>query len=142
MAGQGRGGVNPLLVVLDGFRSPILVRSAHIALTVDHDQHTGQAVVAGPGFQVLEILGIMSLILEELIHELEALDAVLLAGKLREVKVGDLVCEQGAVQRPLGQRELEVADTSGDRSESLRCWELQAQQGSTCEARGEKRPTV
>ena len=109
MAAQGGGRVDPFLVILDGLVALLLVRGAHVAFAVDHDQDAGHTVVVGTGFQVLEVSRVVGLVLEELVDELDTLDAVLLAGDLGKIEVVDLLGEEGLVQRPLGQRDLECS---------------------------------
>jgi hypothetical protein len=70
-------------------------------------------VIVGSSFQFFQINRVVCLVLEELIDELGALDAVLVAGDLGKVEVRNLAREQGLVQRPFGQRELEVAIGTG-----------------------------
>jgi len=113
VAPQRRGGVDPCLVVLDGLGALHLVGGAQIALGVDHDQDAGDPVVVGPLLEILQIGGVPGLILEELVDELDGLDPVRLAGDNREVEVGQLPLEEGVIQRPLGQRDLEVANFAG-----------------------------
>ena len=113
VAAERRRGVDPLLVVLDGLRPLASSSGAQVALAVDHDQDAGDADVVGALLQVLEVGRVVGLVLEELVDELDPLDAVVLAGDLGEVEVVDLLGEQGLVQRPLGQRDLEVADLAG-----------------------------
>ena len=109
VAAQRRGGVNPFLVVLHGLVAIGLVRRAHVTLAVDHDQHAGHAVIVGPGLQILQVGRVVGLVLEELVDELRALDAVLLAGEPGKIEVRDLPGEEGLVQRPFRQRDLEIA---------------------------------
>ncbi len=82
----------------------------------------------------------MGLVLEKLVHELGAADAVLFAGEPGKVEVRDLTGEEGLVERPFGQRELEVAGLrgGGTRPASLSMRQPHAQQGSARQAGGEE----
>ena len=54
-----------------------------------------------------EVGGVVGLVLEELVDELNGLDAVVLAGGLGEVEVVELLGEQGLVEGPLGEGDAE-----------------------------------
>jgi len=116
VAAQHRGGVDPLLVALDGLRPLGRVGGAEVGLAVDHDQHARDALVGGPLPELLQIGLVAGLVVEELVDVLDRVDAEVLAGHAREVEVGAgraAGAEQVLVQRPLGQRDLEVADAAG-----------------------------
>src|SRR5690606_27990175 len=52
-----------------------------------------------------EVLLVLRLVLEELVHVLDRLDAET-ASRLREIEVVELLAKEGAVKRPLGKRDL------------------------------------
>src|SRR5262249_43676749 len=113
VAAEGRRRIDPLLVVLHRLVPLLLDLGAQITLIIDHDQNAGDAEILGARLQLLEVRRVMRLVLQELIDKFNALDPELLARDLGEVEVVDLLVLKLSVQRPLGQRDLEVADLPG-----------------------------
>ncbi len=147
MTPQHCRGVDPFLVVFDCLVASFLLGVAQVSLIVDHDEHARDPLVDGPFLQVFQVLGVLGFVLEKLVHEFDGFDPVSFAGDLGEVEVVDLVAEQLFVERPLGQRDLEVTDLAGFRfARRLPSRHVArspgAQESRACEAAFQKLPAI
>ena len=125
MAAEKPRRLDPTIVVLDGLRAFLRFWVAEPTFAVDHDQQALDAQIRGPLLHLAEIAAIFGLVLEELVDILDRLDPEVLLRGLGEVQIVELARTQRAVQRPLGERNLEDRFVPGRR-----------QGGSTGERRG------
>src|SRR5262249_14156225 len=107
VAAEEFGGLDPLVMVLDGGLAFLVVGGAEVALAVAHDQDAADAVVVAALLQLLQILLVAGLVLEELVDVLDGGDVIVLLRDGGEVEVGHLLAEEALVERPLRQRDLE-----------------------------------
>ena len=84
----------------------VFVRVAQAAFAVAHDEHAPHPFAVGARLHLAQVGRVLRPVHEELIHVLDGLD-VEAAGGLREVEVVELAAEEGRVERPFGQRDLE-----------------------------------
>ena len=141
MAAEELGGIDPFVVVLDSLGPLGVVFVAEGSFAVTHDEQHLHAQVVGPLLELGEVLFVLGLVLEKLVDELDGFDAVVLFRRFGEVEIVELLSEQGFVEGPLGERDLE------ERLSGLRFFlreNLRTRQGrKSCRSRGslEKRST-
>jgi hypothetical protein len=80
---------------------------AEVPFAVDHDEEALHPGVLAAPVELIEILLVLSLVLEELVHVLHGVDPELLLRHLGEVEVGHLAGAEGAVQGPLREGDVE-----------------------------------
>ena len=110
VAAEERRGVEPLQVVLHRLRALRFLRRSQVALAVAHDEQALHALARGPLLHFAEVGMVLRLVLEHLVHVLDAVDAHR-AGDLREFEIierlGAGALEEALVQRPLGEPDFE-----------------------------------
>ena len=94
------GGVDPLVVVLDGLGAFVGVGIAKTSFAIDHDQQTLHAVVVAALLQVCQVSSVFGFVFEKLIDVLNRFDPEFFFGDFGEVQVGDVLgfVSQGAMQ--------------------------------------------
>src|SRR5579859_4924597 len=107
MAPEKFRGFEPLHMILDGFRAARFLRVAEVALVIAHDQQDFDAEIVRAPFEIAEILLIPRMTLEEGIDQFNRVDAKIIFGDFRKIKVVKLATLQRVMQRPFSQRKLE-----------------------------------
>ena len=104
MAAQELGGLDPGKVVFDGTFALRGVGMAQRSFAVDHDQENLDVVVGRALLEVAQVLAIAGLILEELVHQFDRADAVVLPGRARKIEMIQLLREELLVEGPFRER--------------------------------------
>ena len=125
VAAEPLGRLDPWEVVLDRLCAGRGVGVAEIAQAVAHDEHVRHALVGGSLGQFGEVVGILRLVLEKLVHVFDGVDPELLLRSFRKVEIVELAGEERLVERPFGERDLEAGgrDRIDRRGEPGRCGE-------------------
>ena len=100
--------IDPAVVILHRLCARNPVGIAEATLAVAHDQQAAHVAVIAAFLQFGEIALIPRLVLEEGVDVLDSGDAEAVAGDDGEVEVRHLSRSQGAVERPLGEGDLET----------------------------------
>jgi len=83
-------------------------KKAKVALAVNHDQQALYAVIRRALLQVTEVCTVLGFVREKLVDVLDGVDAELFFRDFRKIGNGQLLfVADGAVERPLGKRNLE-----------------------------------
>ena len=107
VAAEELRGFGPLVVVLDGLPAFGLVRVAQRAFVVAHDEQDAHALAVGALLELGEVGSVLRLVHEELVDEFDGLDTKFLPRRLWEVEVVEFLAEEGLVERPFGEGDLE-----------------------------------
>ena len=118
MAAEEFCSFDPFVMIFDGLATAIFIGITKIAFAVDHDEQGLDANVTSTFLEFSKVGGVLSFVLEKLIHILDGLDAEFLFGGGRELEVVQLAREDGAMQRPFGERDFEFG--SGGSSKRVR----------------------
>src|SRR5262245_18989816 len=107
MAAQEFGCFNPLVMIFHGLFAPGFVGVTQSALIVAHHQQASDPFPVGAPFEFGEISLVLGLVHPELIDVFDRINAVVAFGSDGEIQVVELLGGEGAVQRPLRQRDFE-----------------------------------
>ena len=113
VAAEPLGRLDPWEMVLDRLGAGGTLGITEIAEAIAHDQDVRHALVLRPLGKVCQVGRILRLVLEELVDIFDRVDAKLLLGGAGEIEIVELAGEEGAVQRPFRQRDLEEGHRSG-----------------------------
>lgn len=78
------------------------VRIAQSAFTVTHDQQNSHTQIVRAFLEIGEVTPIAGFVLEELIHQFDGVDSVVVLGCSREINMIDLSIKESPMKRPLG----------------------------------------
>ena len=100
MAPEKLGCIEPLAVVVHRLLALGRIRIANVALAIAHDQQALYALIGRALFHFAEIIRVLRLVHEELVHVLHCVDAVF-RGDLGEIEIINLARAQLPIDRPL-----------------------------------------
>ena len=107
MAPEKLGCIEPLAVVVHRLLALGRIRIAYVALAIAHDQQALYALIGRALFHFAEIIRVLRLVHEELVHVLHCVDAVF-RGDLGEIEIINLARAQLPIDRPLRERNLQL----------------------------------
>src|SRR5262245_36591710 len=93
-------------MILHGLATLGLVRIAQVPLAITHNEQDLDAFSIRPALEVAQVGLVLGLLHEELVDQLDSLDAVVAPGGFREVQMIQFLSKKRFVQRPFGQRDL------------------------------------
>ena len=107
VAAEGLRGLDPLAVILDRAGSLARRGIAEIALAIAHDEKAPNAIPLCSVYHLPQVPLVARFVHEELIHVLDAVEAVVLSRPGDEIEVAHGAGEESSMERPLRERDAE-----------------------------------
>ena len=85
-------------MVFNRLASGCCIGVAEVPQSIAHDEHIGDAFVAGAPAKFREINGVFCLVLKELVHVLDGINAELLLCRSRKVEVVESASEERVME--------------------------------------------